>query len=158
MFANVGELIAAEGEHLGTTEWFIVDQNQIDEFGRVTRDLQWVHVDPHRAAAGPFGCTIAHGYLTLSLLPMFLDQLYRLEGMVRGVNYGLNRVRFPAPVPVDSRLRASAELSEVTELDGGAQLVIRATVEREGAEKPVCVAELVSRNYVRTSTPEGGGR
>jgi acyl dehydratase len=148
VFANLDELRAAVGAVLGPSEWITVDQAQIDAFADATGDHQWIHVDPQRAASGPFGITIAHGFLTLSLMPVLFESLYKVQGVRMGVNYGLNRVRFPAPVLVDSRLRASAEIAEVSDIQGGAQLVLRATIEREGGEKPVCVAEFVVRIYV----------
>ncbi|WP_225845803.1 MaoC family dehydratase [Streptomyces sp. HPF1205] len=147
VFASPDELRAAVGEQLGRTEWLEIDQKRIDLFAEATGDHQWIHVDPERAAQGPFGTTIAHGFLTLSLIPSFTPQLLRVEGVTMGVNYGVNKVRFPAPVPVGSRLRATAELAEVTEVGGGVQLVTRVTVEREGGDKPVCVAETVARFY-----------
>jgi acyl dehydratase len=146
-FADLAELRAATGTVLGPSEWITVDQTQIDGFADATGDHQWIHVDPERAAAGPFGTTIAHGFLTLSLVPVLLQGLYRVEGVRMAVNYGLNRVRFPAPVPVGSRLRGSAEIAEVSEVQGGAQVLMRTTIEREGGEKPVCVAETVVRIY-----------
>lgn len=146
-FADLAELRAATGAVLGPSDWINVDQNQIDTFADATGDHQWIHVDPERAAAGPFGTTIAHGFLTLSLVPVLLQGLYRVEGVKMAVNYGLNKVRFPAPVPVGSRLRASAEIAEVSDVQGGAQVVMRVTIEREGGEKPVCVAETVVRIY-----------
>lgn len=147
IFTSVDELKAAIGEDLGTTGWLEVDQKRIDLFADATGDHQWIHVDPVRAAQGPFGSTIAHGYLTLSLIPSFTPELLRVEGVRMGVNYGVNKVRFPAPVPVGSRLRASGRISDVSEVPGGAQLVVGITVEREGGDKPVCVAETVVRLY-----------
>ncbi|WP_406859939.1 MaoC family dehydratase [Streptomyces sp. HUAS MG47] len=147
IFTSAEELTAAVGEQLGYSEWLEIDQKRIDLFAEATGDHQWIHVDPERAASGPFGTTIAHGYLTLSLLPAFLPQIMSVEGMRMGVNYGSNKVRFPAPVPVGSRLRASAVLAEVTEAGGGVQVTAQVTVEREGGDKPVCVAECVSRYY-----------
>jgi acyl dehydratase len=147
-FASLDELRAAVGEELGTTGWLEIDQKRIDLFADATGDHQWIHVDPDRAAQGPFGATIAHGFLTLSLIPSLTPELLRVEGMKMGVNYGVNKVRFPAPVPVGSRLRASGLIAEVTEVAGGVQLVTRITIEREGGEKPVCVAETVSRFYL----------
>ncbi|MFH8368166.1 MaoC family dehydratase [Streptomyces sp. NPDC018031] len=145
IFHSLDDLRAAVGRELGPTDWLDVDQRRIDLFAEATGDHQWIHVDPVRAADGPFGATIAHGYLTLSLLPLFTPQLIRVEGVRMGVNYGVNKVRFPAPVPVGSRLRATAQITEVTEVKGGVQLATGVTVEREGGEKPVCVAESVSR-------------
>ncbi|MFD5324461.1 MaoC family dehydratase [Streptomyces sp. NPDC127092] len=148
IFTSAEELRAAIGEQLGHSEWLEIEQKRIDQFADATGDHQWIHVDPERAAAGPFGRTIAHGYLTLSLLPALVPQIMRVEGMKMGLNYGTNKVRFPAPVPVGSRLRASAVLTEVTEAaGGGVQVTATVTVEREGGDKPVCVAESVSRYY-----------
>ncbi len=134
------------GEELGPTGWLDVSQERIDTFARATDDHQWIHVDPVRAAEGPFGTTIAHGYLTLSLCAPLLSEL--LAGMApsgMSINYGTNKVRFPAPVPAGSRIRARARVDSVDEVPGGEQAVIVTTVEREGSEKPVCVAELVIR-------------
>jgi acyl dehydratase len=147
-FASLEELRAAVGEELGTSDWLEADQKRIDLFAEATGDHQWIHVDPEKAATGPFGTTIAHGYLTLSLIPQFTFSLLKVEGVKMGVNYGVNKVRFPSPVPVGSRLRASSRLAEVTEVPGGAQIVTVVTIEREGGEKPVCVAETVARYYV----------
>jgi acyl dehydratase len=147
-FASLDELRAAVGEELGTSDWLEVDQKRIDLFAEATGDHQWIHVDPEEAATGPFGTTIAHGYLTLSLIPQFTFSLLKVEGVKMGVNYGVNKVRFPSPVPVGSRLRASSRLAEVTEVPGGAQIVTVVTIEREGGDKPVCVAETVARYYV----------
>lgn len=147
VFAGLDEVRAAVGEVVGPGEWITVDQGEIDMFADATGDHQWIHVDPERAAAGPFGATIAHGYLTLSLVPVLIQGLYKIEGVKMAVNYGLNRVRFPAPVPVGSRLRASAEVAELSDVQGGVQMVTRVTIEREGGDKPVCVAETVVRCY-----------
>ncbi|MFC8917255.1 MaoC family dehydratase [Streptomyces sp. NPDC047821] len=147
IFTSADELRGAVGEQLGHSDWLEVEQKRIDLFAEATGDHQWIHVDPERAAAGPFGTTIAHGYLTLSLLPLFVPQIMRVEGMRMGVNYGTNKVRFPAPVPVGSRLRATARLEDVTDAGGGVQVTAVVTVEREGGDKPVCVAESVSRYY-----------
>ncbi|MFW6719076.1 MaoC family dehydratase [Streptomyces sp. MAR4 CNY-716] len=146
-FTSVDELKGAVGEQLGHTDWVEIDQRRIDLFAEATGDHQWIHVDPERAAGGPFGGTVAHGYLTLSLLPLFGPQLIDVAGVRMGVNYGTNKVRFPAPVPVGSRLRASATITDVGEVADGVQLTVRYTVEREGGEKPVCVAESVVRYY-----------
>ncbi|GAA0456301.1 MaoC family dehydratase [Streptomyces sp. NPDC046215] len=145
IFTSADELRAAIGAELGPSDWLEVDQKRIDLFAEATGDHQWIHVDPERAAAGPFGTTIAHGYLTLSLLPALVPLLMRVEPVSMGINYGLNKVRFPAPVPAGSRLRARARIAEVAETDGGVQLTTVVTVEREGGDKPVCVAESVSR-------------
>ncbi|WP_411071737.1 MaoC family dehydratase [Streptomyces sp. cmx-4-25] len=147
IFTSAEELRAGVGEQLGYSDWLEVDQKRIDLFAEATGDHQWIHVDPERAAAGPFGTTIAHGYLTLSLLPVFVPQVLAVEGVRMGINYGTEKVRFPAPVPVGSRLRATAVLAGVEEVAGGVQVTAAVTVEREGSEKPVCVAESVSRYY-----------
>ncbi|CAL9374390.1 MaoC family dehydratase [Streptomyces sp. enrichment culture] len=145
IFTSVEELRAAVGEQLGYSDWLEVDQKRIDLFADATGDHQWIHVDRERAASGPFGTTIAHGYLTLSLLPVLTPQVMRVEGVRMGVNYGTNKVRFPAPVPVGSRLRATALLKAVDDVPDGVQVTAVVTVEREGGDKPVCVAESVSR-------------
>jgi acyl dehydratase len=134
------------GDVYGPSSWIEVPQAKIDAFAEATGDHQWIHVDPERAKDGPFGTTIAHGYLTLSLLPAASNEVVPRQGGM-GINYGLNRVRFPAPVPVDSRLRATFEVKEVAEIEGGGQATMTATVEREGGEKPVCVADVVFRYY-----------
>jgi acyl dehydratase len=147
VFKHLRDLAACVGQPIGVGEWITIDQARIDRFAEVTDDLQWIHVDPVRAAAGPFGTTIAHGFLTLSLMPALCAAAFCVEDVVMGVNYGLNRVRFPSPVPAGSRVRATCKLLEYRPLEGGAQITIEATVEREGTAKPVCVAELVSRRY-----------
>ncbi|WP_329130335.1 MaoC family dehydratase [Streptomyces sp. NBC_01476] len=147
VFSSPDDLRAAVGEQLGWTDWLEIDQKRIDAFAEATGDHQWIHVDPQKAAAGPFGTTIAHGFLTLSLIPALTPRLFRVEGVKMGVNYGVNKVRFPAPVPVGSRLRGTAVVAEVSEAGGGFQLVTQVTIEREGGEKPVCVAETVARFY-----------
>jgi acyl dehydratase len=144
VFGSPEELGAAVGEHLGHSEWREVTQERIQQFADATDDHQWIHLDAERAAAGPFGSTIAHGYLTLSLLPVFMSQIYRIEGVRMAVNYGLNRVRFPAVVPVGSRLRAGAQLVDVTARPNGLQVTVAITVEREGSDVPVCVAETLA--------------
>ncbi|MGW4028622.1 MaoC family dehydratase [Streptomyces sp. NPDC004838] len=143
-FNGIAELEQAVGTHLGYSDWRTVTQEQIDTFAQATGDHQWIHVDTAKAAEGPFGSTIAHGYLTLSLVPMLSWEVYEVQGVRMTVNYGANKVRFPSPVPVDSRVRAGVELLEVTPGGGGHQVVTRVTVEREGGEKPVCVADTVS--------------
>jgi acyl dehydratase len=136
------------GDTFGPSDWLEITQERIDSFAEATGDDQWIHVDPEKAAQGPFGTTIAHGYLTLSLLVKFQNEVRPERGEYRmGINYGVNKVRFPAPVPVGSRLRAHFEILEVGEVEGGIQVVTKGTVEREGEEKPVCVAEMVSRHY-----------
>ena len=146
-FHSPDELTQAVGETLGTSDWLTVEQDRIDRFAEATGDHQWIHVDPEKAAAGPFGTTIAHGYLTLSLLPQFGWQVWGVEGAKMGVNYGLGKVRFPAPVPVGSKVRATGVLTSVDAVAGGVQVVVTMTVEREGSDKPVCVAETMSRIY-----------
>jgi acyl dehydratase len=133
------------GKELEPTDWFEVDQQRIDLFAKATDDPQWIHTDPVRAAEGPFGTTIAHGFLTLSLCVPLMTRALALDGYRMGVNYGVNRVRFPAPVPSGSRIRARFTVQSVEEVAGGEQGVVLATIEREGGEKPVCVAELVLR-------------
>ena len=147
-FRSADDLRNAVGEHLGHSDWHAVDQERIDRFADATGDHQWIHVDPERAGReSPFGTTIAHGYLTLSLIPWLMSEVVAYEGVKMGVNYGCNKVRFPAPVKVNSRVRAGAELVSVEDVPGGVQLVNRVTIEVEGAEKPSCVAETVSRLY-----------
>ena len=133
------------GRELGPTAWVTIEQARIDAFAEATDDRQWIHVDPERAAAGPFGTTIAHGYLTLALLPRFVTEVLSVDGYALTVNYGLNRVRFPAPVPVGSRVRARFRVAAVEDVRGGVQLTVESTIEREGQDKPVCVAEAVYR-------------
>jgi acyl dehydratase len=135
------------GLELGPSEWQEVRQERVDMFADATGDHQWIHVDAERAAAGPFGGTIAHGYLTLSLLPEAAFGLMPVEDASGAINYGLNKVRFPAPVPVGSRIRTTFRIAEVDQVEGGVQVTTAATVEREGSEKPVCVAETVVRYY-----------
>lgn len=146
-FAHLQELAAIVGEALADSDWVSVDQGRIDAFAAATGDAQWIHVDPARAAAGPFGGTIAHGFLTLSLLPVLRASAFAIDDVRMSVNYGLNRVRFPAPVPAGSRLRARFRLLAFEPLADGAQLVVEATLEREGGGKPVCIAEMVSRHH-----------
>ena len=142
------ELKAKVGEELGVSEWHHVTREEINAFADATGDHQFIHVDPERAAQTPFGSTIAHGLLTLSLGPQFSYSMFALEGFAFGLNYGYNRVRFPAPLPVDSRVRMRATLSSVDDIPGGAQITVTQTFEREGADKPVCVAESLARVYV----------
>ena len=145
VFEGTGALKAAVGEHLGYSDWITVDQDRIDLFADATGDHQWIHVDAEAAAAGPFGATIAHGYLTVSLTNLFLPQIITVEGISMGINYGVNKVRFPTPVLVGSTIRGGADLMSVDEITGGVQCVIRITVEIEGADKPACVLENVTR-------------
>jgi len=148
IFENPGELLAAVGRTLGTTDWLEITQERIDLFADATGDHQWIHVDPERARSGPFGMTIAHGYLTLSLVNLFLPQLLEVRGISMGVNYGADKVRFPAPVPVGSRIRGSAQLVEAESAKGGAvQAKVRVTVEIEGKDRPGCVADTISLFY-----------
>jgi acyl dehydratase len=135
------------GDRFGPSSWIEIPQAKIDAFAAATDDHQWIHVDPERAAAGPFGTTIAHGYLTLSLLPVASYEVVPRQGGSMSINYGLNRVRFPAPVPVGSRVRTTFEVVSVDAFDGGTQVVMTATVERDTGDKPVCVAEIVFRYY-----------
>jgi len=144
---GLDELKQAEGEELGVSDWHRITQADIDAFADVTGDHQWIHVDPERAKDTPFGGTIAHGYFTLSLAPRFNEQIMKLEGFAMAINYGLNKVRFPAIVPVDSNVRMRARLAELSEISGGAQMITELTFEREGGDKPVCVAESVVRVY-----------
>ena len=137
------------GQHLGYSDWVTITLEQVDRFADATGDHQWIHVDPERAAKeSPFGGPIAHGYLTLSLLPMLTPQIVEVTGFRMGVNYGTEKVRFPSPVPVGSRVRAGATLDSATPIDGGVQMSMTVTVEVEGASKPSMVATTVSRRYV----------
>jgi acyl dehydratase len=143
VFNGIDELKKAVGEHLGHSDWHTVTQEKVDQFADATGDHQWIHVDTERAKSGPFGGTIAHGYMTLSLIPMLNAQIYRVEGLSMGVNYGTNKVRFPTPVPVGSRVRAGVEVVEVNDIPQGAQAVVRTTIEVEDTDKPACVADSV---------------
>jgi acyl dehydratase len=147
VITGLDELREAKGDTLGTSDWHELTQSAVDAFADVTGDHQWIHVDPERAKNTPFGGTIVHGYFTLSLAPVLMRQAMQLEGFAFALNYGLNRVRFPAPLPVGSRVRATVRLAEVEDIPGGAQTVFEITFEREGGEKPVCVAEAVTRVY-----------
>ena len=142
-FTTLEEIADAVGQDLGTTDWLTIDQERVNAFADATDDHQWIHVDLERAAAGPFGGTIAHGYLTLSLLPAFGTQVLRLETPGAKLNYGLNKVRFPAPVPVGSRIRAHARLVDVVDVPAGKQVTFGWTIEIEDVPKPACVAETV---------------
>lgn len=147
-YARITDLRPLVGQHLAVSDWIAVDQRRIDLFADASGDRQWIHVDPERARAGPYRTTVAHGFLTLSLLPEMEASALVLDDVRLGVNYGLNRVRFPDPVPVGSRLRGHFRLLAYDTLpDGGVQLTIEVTVEREGSAKPVCVAESVTRRY-----------
>ncbi|MFE6509117.1 MaoC family dehydratase [Nocardioides sp. NPDC057767] len=143
-FTSVEAIQAAVGEELGTTDWVQITQERVDRFAELTGDLQWIHVDVERATASSFGGTIAHGYLTLSMLPGFSGELYTIEAGSARLNYGLEKVRFPAPVRVGSKIRATPRIKEVREVPAGTQVVVTWTVEAEGAERPVCVAESIT--------------
>ncbi|MFA3877801.1 MaoC family dehydratase [Streptomyces sp. MMCC 100] len=147
IFPSPAALAAAVGTHVGTSAWISVEQDRIDRFADATGDHQWIHVDAERAGSGPFGATIAHGFLTLSLIPGLVKEVYRTEGVAMAVNYGLNKVRFMHPVRVGSKVRASVDVVAADEVPGGHQVVVRVTVEIEGADKPACVAETVTRLY-----------
>ena len=144
---GLDEIKSHVGEELGVSDWHLVTQEAIDEFAEVTGDDQWIHVDVERARESPFGGTIAHGYYTLSLAPRFSYDMFKFEGFTFGVNYGLNKVRFPAPMPVGGKVRMRAVLQAVDEVPGGAQITTELTFEREGGDKPVCVAESLARVY-----------
>ena len=144
---GLDEVKAYVGKELGVSDWLLVTQAKIDAFAEVTGDDQWIHIDPERAAQSPFGGTIAHGYFTLSLAPRFSYDMFKFEGFAFGINYGLNRVRFPSPLPVGQKVRMRTVLKAVEDIAGGAQITTELTFEREGAEKPVCVAESLSRVY-----------
>jgi acyl dehydratase len=135
------------GQHLGYSDWHVVDQAQVNLFADATGDHQWIHVDPEAAAGGPFGGPIAHGYLTLALAPVLLGEVLQVEGISMGVNYGCNKVRFPAPVMVGSKLREGVAVAEVEDVTGGVQVVLDLTLETEGSSKPSCVAQVVYRYY-----------
>lgn len=147
IFDHLADLASFEGREIGASDWIAVDQARIDLFAQATGDAQWIHVDSARAAAGPFGTTVAHGFLTLALLPELAAGAFRIGDVRMGLNYGLDRVRFPSPVPVDSRLRAVCVLDKFEPLAGGAQLTLTVTIEREGGTKPACVAAWVTRHY-----------
>ena len=144
---NHDDLKAHVGQHLGYSEYVTITQEQVQKFADATGDHQWIHLDVEKAKTGPFGRTIAHGYLTLSLTPIFVGQIWHIEGVKMGVNYGANKVRFMSPVPVGSKLRAGAKLNSVDDIAGGAQVVLEVTFECEGATKPSCVAEVIFRHY-----------
>jgi acyl dehydratase len=146
-FARLEELQALVGQEIGLSDWIVVDQQRIDQFAQATGDHQWIHVDPVKAAQGPFGKTIAHGFLTLSLLPELFAAAFDVADVRMGVNYGLNKVRFTAPVPSGSRVRGRFVLRVYQPIEGGAQLTVEATVELEGSSKPACVAETLSRRF-----------
>ena len=148
VFASLDELKAATGEHLGYSEWWEITQDRVNQFADATSDHQFIHIDPERAAQTPFGGPIAHGFLTLSLAVPLVQEIISVQGIQMAVNYGVNKVRFPAPVPVGSKLRAGAQLESVEDVSGGVQTVVNVTFEVEGGAKPVCVAQTVSRYYL----------
>jgi len=145
IYDGLAEFAKSEGDVLGTSEWMEVDQQRIDTFADATGDHQWIHVDPERAAAGPFGATIAHGFLTLSLLPVLINQLYRVDNVTMAVNYGLDKVRFMAPVKVGSKVRAATTVLTVTPLEDAVQAVLETTFEIDGSEKPAAVVQSIVR-------------
>lgn len=147
IFETPAALLAHVGEQLGQSEWISVEQSRIDQFAEATGDHQWIHVDPVRAASGPFGVCIAHGYLTLALVNLFMPQIVEVRGIAMGVNYGCERVRFPSVVRAGSRVRGSAQLVAAEEVTGGVQATIRVSVEIEGEERPGCVVDTISRYY-----------
>ncbi|MFC9871785.1 MaoC family dehydratase [Nocardia salmonicida] len=143
-FADISELRTAVGTHLGFSQWLEVTQEQINRFAEATGDHQWIHVDEQKAAEGPFGTTIAHGFLTLSLIPTLVKQVYTVDGLAMGINYGSEKVRFPGVVPVGSHVRAGVELLEVSMTESRARSRTRVTIERQGSTKPVCFAEALA--------------
>jgi acyl dehydratase len=145
-FTSGADLKASVGQEVGVSDWHEIPQSQIDLFAEATGDDQWIHTDPERAKTGPYGATIAHGYLTLALLAPLMKSTYRIEGAKVAVNYGLNKVRFAAPVPVGSRVRVRVRLTSVDEIPNGVQSVWSAIIELDGAEKPACIAEPVTRH------------
>ena len=144
VFTSLDEIVELAGMELGASDWVVVDQDRIDRFADVTGDMEWIHVDLDRAAAGPFGGAIAHGFLTLSLIPMLREQIFQIDTPGARLNYGLNRVRFPAPVPVNSRVRATARVLSVERVDSSVRMITEYVIEIEGAPKPACVAEMVT--------------
>ena len=147
VFSTFEEIEAAAGEEIGASDWIEITQDRVDKFAEATDDFQWIHVDQEKADAGPFGGTIAHGYLTLSLIPWLGSKVFGVQTEGAKLNYGLNKVRFPAPVPSGSRVRGRFKLIAYEPLEGGAQLTTQVTMEREGSEKPVCIAESIGRRY-----------
>jgi len=145
VFEGIEELVGATGTDLGTSDWVVVDQQRIDAFAKATGDHQWIHVDVERAQGGPFGGTIAHGFLTLSMLPVMWHQLYEVRGVKMAVNYGLDKVRFINPVASDAKIRAAAVISDVTRLDGAVQATLTTTIEIEGSDRPAAVVESIVR-------------
>jgi acyl dehydratase len=146
-YETLAEMQALVGQELGSSDWLTIEQARIDQFAQATGDHQWIHTDPARAASGPFGATVAHGFLTLALVPVLSETAFAIDDVRMGVNYGLNRVRFAAPVRVGSRVRGHFRLLAFEALPGGAQMTVQATLELEGSPKPACVAETVARRY-----------
>jgi acyl dehydratase len=145
-FDSVDALVAAKGEELGSSEWVTISQEEVNLFADATGDHQWIHVDQEKAASGPFGTTIAHGFMTLALLPRLMHQIYTVNGIKLAINYGLNKVRFPSPVPVGSKVRATSTLTDTQDVGNGTvQVTVTTTIEIEGAAKPACVAESILR-------------
>jgi acyl dehydratase len=147
VFKQPKDILAKVGKHLGYSDWLVITQERINQFAEATGDHQWIHVDPERAKSGPFGSTIAHGYLTLSLVNYFLPQIVSVENVSMGVNVGTDRVRFTSPVPVGSRVRAGGELVKASDIKGAIQATVRVTIEVEGSDKPACIADTVSRFF-----------
>jgi acyl dehydratase len=144
VFDGIADLEKSVGTHLGYSEWHTINQDQIDAFAAATGDHQWIHIDPVKAAEGPFGSTVAHGFLTLSLVPMLTWQVYTVEGVTMAVNYGADKLRFPSPVPVGSRVRAGVELTSVAPNKMGYQVATRVTIELDGSDKPACVVDMLA--------------
>ena len=147
VFKHPADLLAAVGQHLGYSDWIVIEQERINQFADATGDHQWIHVDEEKAKAGPFGKTIAHGYLSLSLANKFLPEVVEVQSVKMGVNYGADKVRFPAAVPVGSKLRGGCEMISAEEVKGSVQVVIRITIEIEGGDRPACVIDTISRFY-----------
>jgi len=147
VFERPADLMGKEGMQLGVTDWLTITQERVNLFADATGDHQWIHVDPVKAASGPFGTCIAHGYLTLSLVNLFLPDLMRVDNVAMGVNYGVDKVRFPSPVPVGSRIRGRGEVVAVEEVKGAVQAIVRVSVEIEGSDRPACVADTISRFF-----------
>ena len=147
IFNHPGDILAAVGTNLGASDWVEINQERINRFADATDDHQWIHVDTERAKAGPYGTTVAHGYLTLSLVNRFLPEIMDVHNFSSGVNYGCNKVRFPAPLKVGSKIRGVGELIDAKEVKGGVQAVVRMVVEIDGSERPACAAEVVSSYF-----------
>ncbi|MDF2824546.1 MAG: hypothetical protein K0R68_1954 [Mycobacterium sp.] len=145
-FESVDALVAAKGEELGSSEWVTISQDEVNQFADATGDHQWIHIDPEKAAKGPFGTTIVHGFMTLALLPRLMHQIFSVDGVKMGINYGLNKVRFPSPVPVGSQVRATSTLTDTQDIgQGTVQVTVTTVIEIDGAAKPACVAESILR-------------